>query len=268
MSIQNLVPVFESTINNDLIQTVNARELHTFLGSKQNFTRWMKDRITNYNFTENIDYIILQDSSKMIHESDGQNGQALESTTYEVPKFGQQGRIDYHISLDMAKEIAMVERNDKGKEARKYFIECEKQLLLNHNNNQTQLMIGSLTQSMLALTTEVNQIKSIVIEQQPKVAMYNQFMSSTNSMSIEEVAKSISNGKIVGRNRLFEYLRNKKVFNNNNYPYQKYINSKLFEVVIKTYTDSQNRIHSYSQVKATPRGVTAIVTSLKADCLL
>ena len=266
MSIQNLVPVFESKINDDLIQTVNARELHTFLESKQDYSTWIKDRISKYNFSEGVDYIV----NRNVVDTDTrpQKNGTLESTTYEAPKFGQRGRIDYYISLDMAKEIAMVEKNEKGKEARKYFIECEKQLLLNNTNSQMQSMIGSMNQSILTLTTEFAQIKSIVIEQQPKVAMYNQFMNSTDSMSIEEVAKSISNGKIIGRNKLYEYLRDKKVFNYNNFPYQKYINSRLFEVKIKTYKDSQNRIHSYSQVKATPRGVTAIVTSLKADNLL
>jgi len=84
------------------IETVNARELHEFLESKQEFSNWIKNRITKYGFIEEIDFTV----DKFI------NGKATQK--------------DYHITLDMAKELSMVENNDKGKEARKYFISIEK----------------------------------------------------------------------------------------------------------------------------------------------
>ena len=102
-----LIDLTQSAINGEVQQTVNARELHAFLESKQDFSTWIKNRVEQYDFVENQDFIKLH--KKM-----------------ELSKTGQMG-IEYYITLDMAKELAMVERNEKGKQARQYFITCEKQ---------------------------------------------------------------------------------------------------------------------------------------------
>jgi len=98
------------TINQsqDGAQTVNARDLHTFLESKQDFSTWIKTRIEQYGFAEGVDYL-------------------LHKFMEQLPS-GAKQKIDYHLTLDMAKEISMVERNDKGKQARQYFIACENRL--------------------------------------------------------------------------------------------------------------------------------------------
>lgn len=83
---------------------VSARDLHEFLESKQEFTHWIKNRIEQYGFIENEDFTV----EKFIMRKTWKH--------------------DYIITIDMAKELSMVERNEKGKQARKYFIECEKQL--------------------------------------------------------------------------------------------------------------------------------------------
>ncbi len=92
----------------DGIQTVNARELHEFLESKQDFSTWIKNRIEKYGFIENEDYTL----HKFVERGNS----------------GAQTKIDYHISIDMAKELSMVENNEKGRQARRYFIESEKKL--------------------------------------------------------------------------------------------------------------------------------------------
>lgn len=81
--------------------TVNARELHGFLGNGKQFSNWIQDRITKYGFVQEVDY-----------------------TTAKSKSLAGQTRIEYHVSIGMAKELAMVERNDQGKQARLYFIEC------------------------------------------------------------------------------------------------------------------------------------------------
>lgn len=103
-----LISLTQSAINGELQQTVSARELHAFLESKQDFSNWIKNRIEQYDFVENADYL-------------------LHKFMEQTPS-GAKHKIEYYITLDMAKELSMVERNEKGKEARKYFIECEKQL--------------------------------------------------------------------------------------------------------------------------------------------
>ncbi|MFS1584025.1 MAG: antA/AntB antirepressor family protein [Candidatus Arsenophonus phytopathogenicus] len=105
----NLINIETKNINDELIQTVNARDLHQFLEVGKDFSNWIKDRIKQYGFVENIDYIVFANS--------GEN------------PFGGRPAKEYHISLDMAKELSMVERNEKGKQARQYFIECERQIL-------------------------------------------------------------------------------------------------------------------------------------------
>jgi phage anti-repressor protein len=114
---QELIPVFTGTIAGVSTQLVDARTLHAFLEVGKDFSTWLKSRIKQYDFQENQDYIRIE-----------------KTTNNALPKIGDgvnQGfqPIDYHLTLDMAKELSMVERNAKGKEARRYFIECEKRLL-------------------------------------------------------------------------------------------------------------------------------------------
>lgn len=94
-----LIPV---QVNSDGVQTVNARDLHAFLESGQEFRHWIKSRIEQYGLVEGQDFTTSENFIR--------GGKAT----------------DYHCTLDMAKELAMVERNAKGKQARQYFIECEK----------------------------------------------------------------------------------------------------------------------------------------------
>ena len=103
-----LIKLNEQTINNELVQTVNARELHAFLGNGDMFANWIKNRIEKYGFVENQDFLSFLETTKK-------------------PSGGRPSR-EYYITLDMAKQLTMVENNDKGKQARRYFIECEKKL--------------------------------------------------------------------------------------------------------------------------------------------
>lgn len=97
--------------------TVSASELHEFLGIKRHLTQWLEPYIkldNDYGFVENVDF------SRINAEVNPTNG---------IPV------IDYELTMEMAKELSMLSKSEKGKEARKYFINCEKQL---KNNNQLQ----------------------------------------------------------------------------------------------------------------------------------
>jgi anti-repressor protein len=97
-----LIPLYQTAGGNP---AVSARDLHSFLGSRQEFTAWIKGRIAKYGFIEGTDFLINLSRSE-----------AGRQTT------------EYVLSLDTAKELAMVEANMKGQQARRYFIEAEKQL--------------------------------------------------------------------------------------------------------------------------------------------
>jgi phage anti-repressor protein len=102
-----------------LIETINARHLWEYLGVLTDFSDWIKRRIEEYGFIENVDYTILK---------------------FEVGKIQRlrgMSEYEYHITLDMTKELCMVERNDKGREARRYFIDREKRF-----NNIVQAFLG------------------------------------------------------------------------------------------------------------------------------
>ena len=105
-----LIPVFHGSVSNETILLCNARELHSFLHVGKRFASWITERIREYGFTENQDYVLLPNSGKQTSGRGGHN------------------RKDYHLTLDTAKELAMVERNEKGRQIRRYFIECEKRL--------------------------------------------------------------------------------------------------------------------------------------------
>ena len=124
-----LIKLNEQTINNEMVQTVNARELHVFLESRQEFTNWIKNRIEKYGFIKDSDFLIILS---------------------KTPNGGRPSQ-EYYITLDMAKELAMVERNDKGKQARQYFIECEKQL------KSSQQVISTDESKMRALSFVISQ---------------------------------------------------------------------------------------------------------------
>lgn len=117
-----LIPVFAGEIQNQSAQLVDARLLHSFLDVARDFSNWIKKRIADYGFVKDQDYI-------EVFAKSGENPQ------------GGRPSIDYHLTIDMAKELSMVERNEKGKQARRYFIEMERRALehLQHATCNPQL---------------------------------------------------------------------------------------------------------------------------------
>lgn len=161
MSIE-LVPVFNGKINGENQLLCDARILHNKLGANRDFSTWIKGRISEYGFTENQDYIIYQDSltyqedriftkigensnekvfAEFADNHKGNQEKSLirqtdhikvsyseeENKTQKSNSTRGRKRKDYVLTLDMAKELAMVEKTDIGRQVRKYFIECERE---------------------------------------------------------------------------------------------------------------------------------------------
>ena len=127
MDLNTLIPV----VDNNNHKVVDARLLHAFLQIRRDFTSWIKDRISKYGFIENQDFVLIKYDYL---------GNLLND---RLPHFGESdtqvvAKTDYLLLMDMAKELCMVENNDKGKKARRYFIEKEKELkkLEKSNNDQ------------------------------------------------------------------------------------------------------------------------------------
>ena len=106
MNTSFLVPVFSGSFNTQTELLCNARDLHKALQVGRKFATWITERIKEYGFIENQDFIAISQNREI--------------------GFGR-GKNDYHITLNMAKELAMVEKTEVGRQVRKYFIQCERE---------------------------------------------------------------------------------------------------------------------------------------------
>lgn len=124
-SLAKWLPLTEQAIEGRQVKTVNARELHAFLTVGRDFSSWIKERIAEYGFVDGVDFTIVETLSSPVSVS------TSESRLYgrNAAKARPQRMREYAISLDMAKELAMVERNEEGRRARRYFIDCENLLI-------------------------------------------------------------------------------------------------------------------------------------------
>ncbi len=185
---------------------VSARELHKFLESKQDFSHWIANRIEKYGFQENADFTIILSKST-----------------------GGRPRTEYALLLDTAKEIAMVEGNEKGKQARRYFITCEKKLKQNaidFSNPDTVLQLAQNwkdeQQRRLLAEKEAERLR-------PKAELMDRVMDTDEKIDIGQTAKILS--LPFGRNTLFKKLREMGIFfKNRNEPKHQYIKRGYFEL--------------------------------------
>lgn len=130
------------------VQTVNARDLHQYLEVGKDFSTWIKDRIRQYCFIEGADFI-------------------SENTAPQNGGVGNRGaKVEYHVSLDMAKELAMVERNERGRQARRYFIDCERRLNANPANYLAQME----SQMIKMIDDRVDQTVALKLSSNARVA--------------------------------------------------------------------------------------------------
>jgi anti-repressor protein len=196
---------------------VSGRELHEFLEVKTAYKDWFP-RMTEYGFEEGIDF------SSFLSESTG----------------GRPAQ-DHLLKLDMAKEISMLQRSDKGKQARQYFIHLEKMW-----NSPEMVMKRALEFA----NKQVNEMKQRLIESQPKVEAHDKFISGDNYQKVGQVAKVLG----IGRNKLFAFLRREKIFMGDNTPYQSFLDREYFVVKEKPITMGEQVINK-PQTYVTARGV-------------
>ena len=165
------------TINGNAVETVNARELHAFLESRQEFANWIKSRIADFGFIDDQDFLTILS---------------------KTPNGGRPSR-EYFITLSMAKELAMVERNDKGKQARQYFIECEKQLQANQAQLPTDpfLLIAHVAQQAYLAQqkqVEMDNRLQVVEQKQQQLDQDNDHFTIKGFCSLHDI--DLSNGKM------------------------------------------------------------------------
>lgn len=247
-----LIKIDRQEVAGKSIQTVNARDLHFFLEVGKDFSNWIKARITKYEFKEGVDFVVITGSPVLAN----QHGRG-----------GDRRSIDYHLSLDMAKELSMVERNAKGKEARQYFIECERVAKQQPDQQPINLDDPSfLRQALLTYTEKVIELEAKAAQQQkqieadrPKTIFADAVSVSHTTILIGDLAKILKqNGIDVGQKRLFERMRNEgfliKSGSSWNMPTQRSMEMGLMEVKEGTYSNPDGSVHITKTTKITGKG--------------
>lgn len=187
-----LIEISKSVLGNQEVNSVNARELHEFLEVGKRFATWIQDRIQKYGFIEGEDYIIVE------HLSDPKTGSSNINQITQSNMARPQTLKDYLITIDMAKELAMVERNEKGKQARQYFIECERKLkaqlptLPNFNNPAAAARAWALEYERAEeLRLENLKKEKALLVAKPKVEVYDQIVERNHLYNATQVAQKM-----------------------------------------------------------------------------
>ncbi len=216
-------------------QTVSARELHQFLEVKTDFTDWCK-RMFEYGFAENQDYTILLKNGEKISKSNP---------------------IDYALTLDCAKEISMIQRTDKGKEARQYFIQCETKLKQILTPKQLALMVIKVEEEKEALLKLNNSLL-------PKAEYLDKVIASTSTFTATEIAKDL-NMTAVRLNSLLVKLKVQYKIRNQYVLTSKYDGKNYAKIVTSTYTDPEGKEKTSHQLEWTEYGRAFIHSLINKD---
>ncbi|WP_144472687.1 phage antirepressor KilAC domain-containing protein [Bacillus pumilus] len=158
-----LIPTQQTSEGNLL---VSGRDLHEFLEIKTEYRKWF-NRMKEYGFVENVDFVRV---------------------TQKCPTLGgAQERVDHHIKIPMAKEIAMLQRNEKGKQARLYFLELEEkwnspEMVMKRAMDYLNSQVDKLQISNLLLEQQVNELK-------PKATYYDMVLQNKSLLSVSKIAK-------------------------------------------------------------------------------
>lgn len=200
---------------------VSARELHKRLEIKYDFTRWVNSNFKE--FIENVDFF-----GGHIDVSGNQYG-------------GTQTLDDYDLTIDMAKHLCLMSKTEKGKICRQYLIDLDKAW-----NTPEQVMARALEIAHKTIDKMKNQNALLIAENQrmkPKEEFFDAVADSKDAIEIGKVAK-VLNYPGIGRNKLFEILRDKGILMKDNVPYQKYIDNGCFRTIEQKYSmsDGETRI--------------------------
>lgn len=238
-----LIPITTASIGGNQQQGVNARDLHAFLEVKSRFNDWIANRIKDFDFQENQDYLTL--TKKIVS-----GGLAKE----------------YFLTLNMAKELSMVERNEKGKQARQYFIRCEKQL---REVAQQQFAIPQTLPEALRLAADLADknaaLESKVKADAPKVEFCDKVVADNEAMTITKAAKVIG----YPPRKLKDYIRQIGwLYANSDTPMQNTITSGYMVLRFAHWTDVNGNAVEKPYAHVTAKGMFALYKKMQASGLI
>ena len=222
----NDLKTIDIKLNNDLEPMVVGRDLHKMLEVATPYDKWFP-RMAEYGFMEGEDF-----------------------STFLSESTGGRPAVDHLIKIDMAKELCMIQRTEKGKQARQYFIQVEKDY-----NSPEKIMARALQIAQ----KEISSLKIECASMKPKALFADAVSASHTSILIGELAKLIKqNGVDIGQTRLFEWLRDKgylmKYGSSRNMPTQRSMEQGLFEIKESSYINSEGVTVVTKTTKVTGKG--------------
>ena len=222
----NDLKTIDIKLNNDLEPMVVGRDLHKMLEVATPYDKWFP-RMAEYGFMEGEDF-----------------------STFLSESTGGRPAVDHLIKIDMAKELCMIQRTEKGKQARQYFIQVEKDY-----NSPEKIMARALQIAQ----KEISSLKIECASMRPKALFADAVSASHTSILIGELAKLIKqNGVDIGQTRLFEWLRDKgylmKSGSSRNMPTQRSMEQGLFEIKESSYINSEGVTVVTKTTKVTGKG--------------
>ena len=202
-------------------QLVSGRELHKFLEVATPYKKWF-DRMSEYGFIENKDYLTVD---KNVH---GQNGQIM-----------PQKEVNHLMKISMAKEISMLQRNEKGKEARMYFIKCEE--AWNCDEAIVSRALSIQNKRILEYKEKIDVLETKIDSDAQRVSFAETIEKSSDCLLVREFSKVIANEGInLGEKKLYKWFREKGfILKNSTEPTQRAVTMGLFKVaerVVKAVT--------------------------------
>ena len=215
-------------------QMVSARELHEMLNIKSNFTTWFQ-RMADYGFIEQVDFVTC-------------------FPNLESEKHGGQNKVDYEITIDMAKQICMIQRTPEGKAIRQYLIDLEKAW-----NTPELVMARGLQASQRLLEKKDEIIKSLTAENEkmlPKAIFADAVTASDTSILMRELSKFLKqSGVEIGEKRLWKWMREHGyILKHSTQPSQRAMEQGLFEVMERTFMRGDKPAVVTSTTKVTGKG--------------
>lgn len=221
-------------INDNQEQTVSGRELHAFLEIGTKYKDWFP-RMCEYGFVEGIDYNPLK----------------KEQVQFEGNREVKREVADHILKLDMAKELCMLARNEKGKQARQYFLQVEREW-----NSPEKVMARALMLANKRLAETSKQLEAA----KPKIVFADAVSASPTTILVSDLAKLIKqNGYPIGEKRLFKWLRDngyliKRKCADYNSPTQRSMEMGLFEKKMTAITHSDGRVTTSCTSRVTGKG--------------
>lgn len=220
--------------------TVSARDLHEALEINTRFNDWFS-RMAEYGFENGVDFNLLKN----------------EKVRLEGNREVKRDIMDYQISVDMAKQICMIQRSEKSKQYRQYFIDLEKawntpEQIFARALKMADQKIEKLKETNAGLLEDVERMR-------PKEIFADAVKASTSSILIGDLAKLLrQNGVDTGQKRLFEQLRNEgylmKTGSSRNMPKQKYVANGFFQIKETVISNPDGSVRMTKTTKVTGKG--------------